>query len=67
MVKEFVNGARVLASTQINVAIAKNLLHRFTLLDLHEPKYKILKCRFVEKRFLSNNSLSVYSRSYVAS
>ena len=35
----------------INVAIANNLLYRFTLYDLPEPKYKNLKCRFVEKRF----------------
>ena len=31
MVKELVNGARVLASTQINVAIANSLLYRVTL------------------------------------
>ena len=51
MVKELVNGARVLASTQINVAIANNLLYCFTLKDLPEPKYKNLKCRFVENGF----------------
>ena len=37
----------------INVAITNNLPYRFTLKDLPEPKYKNLKCRFVEKRFLS--------------
>ena len=51
----------------INVAIANNLLYRFTLLGLPESKYKNLKCRFAEKRFLSDNSLSVHFRSYVAS
>ena len=51
----------------INVAIANNLLYRFTLYDLPELKYKNLKCRFVAKRFLSNNSLSVHFMANVAS
>ena len=63
----FILGHMLLHKLYINVAIANNLLYRFTHYDLPEPKYKNLKCRFVEKRFLSNNSLSVHFRSYVAS
>ena len=57
----------LLQKLYINVAIANKLLYRFTLSDLSEPKNKNMKSRFVEKRFLSINSLSVHFRSYVAS
>ena len=57
-------GHMLLHKLYINVAIANNLLYRFTLSDLPEPKNENLKCRFVEKRFLSNNSSSVHFRPY---
>ena len=44
-------GHMLLHKLYINVAIANNLLYRFTLYDLPEPKYKNLKCRFVANGF----------------
>ena len=51
----------------INVAIANNLLYRLALQNLLEPKYKNLRCHFVENRFLANISICVHFRSYFAS
>ena len=47
----FILGHMLPHKLYINVAIANNLLYCFTLKDLPEPKYKNLKCRFVENGF----------------
>ena len=63
----FILGHMLLYKLSINVAIANTLTIRFTLEDLPESKYKILKSGFEENRFLANISLCAHLRSYVAS
>ena len=60
-------GHMLLHKLYINVAIANILLYLLALLNLLEPKYKNLKCGFVENRFLANISFCVHFRSYFAS